>query len=95
RFIIAGSPETVRQQLEECITGLRIGHLFCLLHTGNMPDWKTRHSTKLFAEKVMPRLRHLWPEWKHDDRWWIQPMEERLHPDEMKPGAEKTGQEWP
>src|SRR6266436_2881795 len=53
RFIIAGSPETVRQQLEECITGLRIGHLFCLLHTGNMPDWKTRHSTKLFAEKVM------------------------------------------
>ena len=94
RFIIAGSPETVRQQLEECITGLRIGHLFCLLHTGNMPDWKTRHSTKLFAEKVMPHLRNLWPEWKHDDRWWIHPMDERLHPEESRPGAEKAGQEW-
>jgi hypothetical protein len=95
RFIIAGSPETVRQQLEECIKGLRIGHLFCLLHTGNMPDWKTRHSTKLFAEKVMPHLRNLWPEWKDDDRWWIHPMEDRLHPEEMQPGAEKPGQVWP
>src|SRR5205823_2548194 len=95
RFIIAGSPETVRQQLEECITGLRIGHLFCLLHTGNMPDWKTRHSTKLFAEKVMPELRDLWPEWKHDNRWWIQPMDERLRPEEGRPGADKPGQEWP
>jgi hypothetical protein len=52
-----GSPETVRQQLEECIKGLRIGHLFCLFHNGNMPDWKVRHSSKLFADKVMPRLR--------------------------------------
>ena len=79
-FIIAGSPETVRQQLEECIKGLRIGHLFCLFHIGNMPDWKTRYSTKLFAEKVMPQLRDLWPEWKHDDRWWIKPMDDRLPP---------------
>ena len=85
RFIIAGSPETVRQQLEECIKGLRIGHLFCLFHNGNMPDWKTRHSTKLFAEKVMPHLRDLWPEWKHDDRWWIHPMDDRLHPEERRP----------
>jgi hypothetical protein len=43
-----------------------------------MPDWKTRHSTKLFAEKVMPHLRGLWPEWHHDERWWCHPMEERL-----------------
>ena len=80
RYIIAGSPETVRQQLEELIKTLRVGHLFCLLHIGNMPDGKTRHSTKLFAEKVMPQLRNLWPEWKDDDRWWIQPMEDRLQP---------------
>ena len=56
-----------------------------------MPDWKTRHSTKLFAEKVMPHLRNLWPEWEHDDRWWIHPMEDRLHPEETQPGAEKPG----
>jgi hypothetical protein len=60
-----------------------------------MPDWKTRHSTKLFAEKVMPQLRHLWPEWKDDNRWWIRPMEDRLRPEETRPGAEKAGQEWP
>ena len=94
RFIIAGSPETVRQQLEECIKGLRIGHLFCLFHNGNMPDWKTRHSSKLFAEKVMPHLRDLWPEWKHDERWWMHPMDDRLRPEERRPGAEKIGQEW-
>ena len=94
RFIIAGSPETVRQQLEECIKGLRIGHLFCLIHNGNMPDWKTRHSTKLFAEKVMPHLRDLWPEWKHDERWWMHPMDDRLRPEERRPGADKSGAEW-
>ena len=43
-----------RQQREECIHGRRIGHVFGLFHNGNMPDWKTRHSSKPFAEKVMP-----------------------------------------
>src|SRR5437764_541904 len=95
RFVIAGSPETVRQQLEECIKGLRIGHLFCLFHNGDMPDWKTRHSTKLFAEKVMPHLRDMWPEWKHDERWWMHPMDDRIRPEERQPGAEKVGAEWP
>ena len=95
RFVIAGSPETVRQQLEECIKGLRIGHLFCLFHNGDMPDWKTRHSTKLFAEKVMPQLRDLWPEWKHDERWWMHPMDDRIRPEERRPGSEKIGAEWP
>jgi hypothetical protein len=78
--VVAGSPDTVRQQLEEAITGLRVGHVFCLFHSGDMPDWKTRHSTKLFAEKVMPKLRDVWPEWRDDHRWWIQPMEDRLRP---------------
>ena len=77
RYIVAGSPETVRQQLEELIKTLRVGNVFCLLHLGNMPDDKVRHSTKLFAEKVMPHLRNLWPEWNnHDDRFWCHPMHE-------------------
>jgi hypothetical protein len=46
-----------------------------------MPDEKTRHSTKLFAERVMPKLRDLWPEWKDDPRWWIKPMANRLQPE--------------
>ena len=81
-FIIAGGPDTVRERMEEMIKGLRIGTVFCLMHVGNMPDWKTRLSTQLFAEKVMPQLRNMWPEWEHDDRWWIHPMESRVKPEE-------------
>ena len=77
RYVIAGSPETVRQQMEELIKTLRVGNIFCLIHVGNMPNDKVRHSTRLFAEKVMPHLRNLWPEWKnHDDRFWMHPMNE-------------------
>ena len=81
RYVIAGSPETVRQQMEELVKGLHVGHVFCLMHVGDMPDEKARHSTRLFAEKVMPHLRNVWPEWKNDTRWWIHPMEDRLEPE--------------
>ena len=37
----------------------------------------------------MPHLRDLWPEWKHDERWWIHLMQDRLRPEEARPGAEK------
>jgi hypothetical protein len=41
-----------------------------------MPDWKTRCSTQLFAEKVMPRLKGIWPD--HDPSpWWCAPMADR------------------
>ena len=80
-YIIAGSPATVRERMEDLIKSLRVGHIFCLIHIGNMPDWKTRYSTKLFAEQVMPHLRDMWPEWKDDNRWWCQPLDERLQPE--------------
>ncbi len=79
--IIAGSPDTVAERMEFLIKNLRVGNIFCLLHIGDMPDEKTRHSTRLFAEKVMPRLRKLWTEYgNHDDRFWIHPMRERVSP---------------
>jgi alkanesulfonate monooxygenase SsuD/methylene tetrahydromethanopterin reductase-like flavin-dependent oxidoreductase (luciferase family) len=81
-FVIAGGPDTVRDRMEDMIHSLRLGHVFCLMHNGNQPDWKTRHSTRLFAEKVMPSLRNMWPDHEGDDRWWIHPMEERVHADE-------------
>jgi alkanesulfonate monooxygenase SsuD/methylene tetrahydromethanopterin reductase-like flavin-dependent oxidoreductase (luciferase family) len=90
RYVIAGSPTTVRQQMEEMIKGLHIGHVFCLFHNGNMPDWKTRHSSKLFAERVMPHLRDQWPDWKHDNRWWPAPMPDRVHPEESLAHAEHS-----
>ncbi len=85
-MVIAGGPETVRQRMEELIKSLRVGHVLCLLHNGNQPDEKTRYSTRLFAEKVMPRLRDLWPEWRDDDRWWIHPLEQRVRPEETVGG---------
>ena len=88
-MVIAGSPETVREQAEHMIKSLRIGTVFCLFHMGNMPDWKTRRSTRLFAEKVMPALRDLWPEWKNDDRFWCRPWEDRVRPEAPVPGGEQ------
>ena len=59
---------------------LRIGTVFCLLHTGNQPDWKTRYSTELFATRSCPSLRDMWPDYAGDDRWWIHPLETRVDP---------------
>jgi alkanesulfonate monooxygenase SsuD/methylene tetrahydromethanopterin reductase-like flavin-dependent oxidoreductase (luciferase family) len=80
-FVIAGSPDTVREQMEGMIKDLRIGTVFGLFHMGDMPDWKTRFSTQLFAEKVMPGLKNIWPELETDERWWCHPMEDRVRPE--------------
>ena len=37
-----------------------------------MPDDKARRSTKLFAEQVMPRLRHIWDD--YEDHWSPKPV---------------------
>ena len=78
--VIAGSPETVRQRMEELIKSLHVGHIFCLLHIGDMPADKAMYSTKLFAEKVMPKLRGLLPETEGDDRFWCKPLAKRVTP---------------
>lgn len=84
--VIAGSPETVRQRMEELIKGLRVGNIFCLMHVGNMPKDKCMYSTKLFAEKVMPHLRNMFPEYKDDNRFWCSPMSNAATP--AKPAYE-------
>jgi alkanesulfonate monooxygenase SsuD/methylene tetrahydromethanopterin reductase-like flavin-dependent oxidoreductase (luciferase family) len=80
--VIAGSPETVRQRMEDLIKGLNVGNIFCLMHVGNMPADKCMHSTKLFAEKVMPKLKAMFPdwapEWKDDNRFWTTPLDRRV-----------------
>lgn len=76
--VIAGSPETVRQRMEELIKGLNVGNIFCLMHVGNMPADKCMYSTKLFAEKVMPKLRNMFPDWDDDNRFWTQPLDKRV-----------------
>ena len=78
--IIAGSPETVRQRMEDLIKSLHVGHVFCLLHVGDMPKEKCMYSTALFADKVMPKLRNIFPEHAHDDRFWCKPLKKRVRP---------------
>jgi len=76
--VIAGSPETVRQRMEELCKGLNVGNIFCLMHVGNMPADKCMYSTKLFAEKVMPKLRGMFPDWADDNRFWTAPLDKRV-----------------
>ena len=75
--IIAGSPATVRERMEDLIRNLHVGHVFLLFQVGNMPGELVRHSSKLFAEQVMPHLRSMWPDWSDDQRWFPQPMSDR------------------
>jgi len=85
-YIVVGSPETVRQRMEELIKTLRVGNIICGIHVGDMPPEKTRYSTELFATKVMPHLKGIWKEYDSDDRFWIRPLAKRA-----VPGANASG----
>jgi alkanesulfonate monooxygenase SsuD/methylene tetrahydromethanopterin reductase-like flavin-dependent oxidoreductase (luciferase family) len=80
RYIVAGSPATVRQQLEELAKSLRVGHLLFGLHIGSAPSELTNRSTYLCATQVLPALRPIWNEF--EDRWWPRalPAEKRATP---------------
>jgi hypothetical protein len=72
RYLVAGSPATVRQQLEELARSLRVGHLAVGLHIGSAPLELTNRNTYLFATQVMPHLRPLFAE--HPDICWPKPL---------------------
>ena len=82
RYVVAGSPESVRQQLEELVDHLQVGNLALLMHVGDAKKDLVMHSSKLFAQEVMPHLRNLHPDWEQEDRFWCQPLrqEERAQP---------------
>ena len=71
-FLIAGSPDSVCEQMERVARTLKVGHMVCLLHFGDMPNEVCRYSTELFAKRVMPRIRPLWNE--YEDHWSPKPM---------------------
>ena len=89
-FILAGSPETVRQQLEEAAKALNVGHMMVLLQFGSMPPELVRKNTELFAREVMPHVRHLFSE--YEDEWWIKPLPEqdRIAPQPLAMAPEGT-----
>jgi hypothetical protein len=71
-YVIIGSPDEVAEQLREVAVNLNVGNLMMLLQFGNMGKELTRYNTKLFSEKVAPKLAPLFSEWEH--RWWPRPM---------------------
>jgi alkanesulfonate monooxygenase SsuD/methylene tetrahydromethanopterin reductase-like flavin-dependent oxidoreductase (luciferase family) len=84
-YVIIGSPDEVVEQLTEVATELNVAHLMLLLQFGNMNKDLAKYNTKLFAEKVMPRLKPLFSEW--EDHWWPKPMTstERAEPAPFTP----------
>jgi hypothetical protein len=80
RYIVAGSPATVRQQLEELARSLRIGHLLFGLHIGSAPIELVNRSTYMCATEVLPHLRPIFSE--YEDHWWPKalPVERRFRP---------------
>ena len=71
-YVIIGSPDEIVEQLTTVATDLNVGHLMMLLQFGSMGKELAKYNTKLFSEKVMPRLRGLFSEW--EDKWWPAPM---------------------
>ena len=70
--MIIGAPDKVVEQLTTVATDLNVGHLMMLLQFGSMGKELAKDNTKLFSEKVMPRLRGLFSAW--EDTWWPAPM---------------------
>lgn len=58
-FVAVGSPETVRQRIEEVQKELGFGVLCANFHFSTMPHEMFSASLHLFADKVMPALREL------------------------------------
>jgi alkanesulfonate monooxygenase SsuD/methylene tetrahydromethanopterin reductase-like flavin-dependent oxidoreductase (luciferase family) len=56
-YVVVGSPETVRQRLEDYAKKVGFGLMIANFSVGNAPREYTEKSMKLFADKVMPRLR--------------------------------------
>jgi hypothetical protein len=53
------------------------------MQIGDMPKDKCMYSTRLFAEKVIPKLRNMFPEYATDDRFWCHPLPQRVVPAEL------------
>jgi len=71
-YVIIGSPDEVAEQLTTVATDLNVGHLMMLLQFGSMGKELAKYNTRLFAEKVLPKMRGLFSEW--EDKWWPAPM---------------------
>jgi alkanesulfonate monooxygenase SsuD/methylene tetrahydromethanopterin reductase-like flavin-dependent oxidoreductase (luciferase family) len=72
-YVIIGTPDDVVEQLREVAVNMNVGNLMMLLQYGNMSKELTKYNTRMFAEKVAPKLKPLFAEWEH--KWWPKPMQ--------------------
>jgi len=86
-YILAGSAETVRQQVEELAKTLRVGHVLLGCHIGSAPADLVANSTRLAGEQILPKLRHIYSD--YEDRWWPKalPASRRVKPGATVPAA--------
>jgi hypothetical protein len=69
RYVICGSPATVRDQLKDLVGKLKVGNLMVLLHMGSMPHELTLKNIQLFFKEVAPALRTTWDD-QWENQWW-------------------------
>lgn len=69
RFVICGSPATVRDQLKDLVGKLKVGNLMVLLHMGSMPHELTLKNIDLFFREVAPAIRPTWDD-QWENQWW-------------------------
>ena len=70
--------KTAAIRIHALAKSLHVGNIFCLMHVGNMPKEKCMYSTKLFAEKVLPKLRNMFPDYADDNRFWCKPIAKQV-----------------
>lgn len=68
-FVIAGSPATVRERMEEVARSLRVGNVMLLLQIGSMPKELTYKNIQMFAQEVMPHLQPVFSEFDASHYW--------------------------
>jgi alkanesulfonate monooxygenase SsuD/methylene tetrahydromethanopterin reductase-like flavin-dependent oxidoreductase (luciferase family) len=67
-YVVAGSPQTVIDHLNDMADTMNVGHLMLLLQFGNLSKATTMMNTERFISEVAPKLRDRFNEW--DDKWW-------------------------
>ena len=76
QIVIGGSPATVRDQLQELVSELRVGNLLLMVQMGSMPHELVLKNIDLLAREVLPAIRTTWDdEWQHE--WWPEPLRTR------------------
>jgi len=66
--VVAGSPATIVDRLNDMADRMKVGHVMLLMHFGNMKHETVLYNTTRFAREVMPKLRNRFSE--YEDKWW-------------------------